>query len=61
MYLEDSINEKTKKKVYIKESDNEGDEDEDDALLTQALNEQEAKNKTIQASPPSKKVKSKTK
>ena len=45
-----NAHEKSNKKVQIQDSD------EDDALLTQALDAQEARNTTIQKSPPAKKV-----
>lgn len=50
VYLEDSINEKSNKKIQIEDSD------EDDALLTQALNAQEAKSIKESPPPPAKKV-----
>jgi hypothetical protein len=45
-----NAHQKSKKKVQIQDSD------DDDALLTQALDAQEARNATIQKSPPAKKV-----
>ncbi len=52
IHLDESMNahQKSKKKVQIQDSD------DDDALLTQALDAQEARNATIQKSPPAKKV-----
>ena len=60
VYLDESLNangksnEKNSSKIHVPDTD----EDDDDALLTQALNEQEAKINTTQKSPPAKKVSS---